>query len=65
MDADQAIDKGFVDKKAEEALPIAASAFDHKWIRKGPKAGFKSEKSSVDSVKNDLKKKIDERIARK
>ena len=65
MDASEAIDKGFVDKKADEALPIAASAFDQKWIRKGPKSGFKSEQAAVDTVKNDLIKKIQERTARK
>lgn len=64
LDADQAIEKGFVDKKAEESLPIAASAFDKKWINKRPKT-FKSETAEIDKAKLSLKQKIGEKLARK
>lgn len=58
MDADEAIEKGFVDQKAEEALPIAASVFDKaKWINRVPK-NFKSESMVVDANKAELKNKI-------
>lgn len=64
MDADQAIEKGFVDKKAEDSLPIAASAFDKQWINKKPKT-FKSETKVINQVVSELSKKIGERLARK
>ena len=64
MDADQAIEKGFVDKKAEESLPIAASVFDKRWINKKPKT-FKSETGFIDQAVCDLKKKIGDKLARK
>jgi ATP-dependent Clp protease protease subunit len=66
LDADQALEKGFVDKKSdEESLPIAASIFDKaKWINKAPKT-FKSETSAISAAKDNLKKKIEDRLARK
>lgn len=66
LDAEQAIEKGFVDKKSsEEALPIAASVLERsKWINKAPRT-FKSETAAVDSAKAELKKKIDSVLARK
>ncbi len=64
FDADQAIEKGFVDSKAEDSVPIAASAMESKWITKQPKNYF-SETKAVDSAKNELKEKIQKRLARK
>jgi len=62
LDADQAIEKGFVDSKAEDSVPIAASVFDSaKWINKAPKT-FKSETDAISSAKDELKKKIEERL---
>lgn len=61
MDADQAIEKGFVDKKAEDSLPIAASAFNKQWINKKPKT-FKSETKVIDQAVLNLKKKIGDKL---
>jgi len=63
LDADQAIEKGFVDAKAEDSMPIAASVFESKWIHKKPKT-YKSETKVVAQAIDELKKKIGE-IARK
>jgi len=64
LDADQAIEKGFVDRKADESLPIAASVLDSKWIVRKPK-NYKSEAKVVASAIDELKKKIGDRLARK
>lgn len=64
LDSDQAIEKGFVDQKSEDSLPIAASIFEKSWINKRPKT-FKSEASVVKSEIENMKKKIEERLARK
>jgi len=64
MSAEESIAFGFVDSKAKESMPIAASAIESKWIVKGPKKYF-SETQAIDTVKEDLKKKIQSRIARK
>lgn len=64
MGADEAIEKGFVGSKVSESVPIAASAIDSRWISKKPKAYF-SETVAVSAAKNDLKNKIQSRIARK
>ncbi len=64
MDADQAIEKGFVSKKAEDSLPIAASVFDSRWINKRPK-NYKSETKVVSQAIEELKKKIVGKISRK
>lgn len=64
MGADEAIEKGFVDKKAEDSLPIAASAFEQQWIKRAPK-NYKSETDVVNVEKQNLKKKIEARLARK
>lgn len=63
LDADQAIDKGFVDKKADQSMPIAASALKNPWITKAPK-NFNSDTKAVDSAISALKKKIGQKIAR-
>lgn len=64
LDAEQAIEKGFVDKKVEEALPIAASVFENQWIKKTPKT-YKSETKVVASEIEKLKQKIGAHLARK
>lgn len=64
LDADEAIEMGFADKKMEESLPIAASVMDSKWFNKKPKS-YKSETKVVDDAKNILVEKIKSRIARK
>lgn len=65
LDADQAIEKGFVDRKEDESVPLAASIFENsKWINKAPKT-FKSETAVVHAAKDDLKKKIAGVLARK
>lgn len=64
MDADDAIEKGFVDKKSEESVPIAASALESRWIHRKPKNYF-SETTAISAAKDDLKKKILGRLARK
>jgi ATP-dependent Clp endopeptidase proteolytic subunit ClpP len=65
MDADQAIEKGFVDRKEDESIPLAASIFENsKWITKAPKT-FKSETAVIHAAKDDLKNKIEKILARK
>lgn len=64
MDADEAIEKGFVHSKVEDTMPIAASATTKPWLARVPK-NYKSETDAVNAAKNDLKKKILGRIARK
>ncbi len=64
MDADQAIEKGFVDVKAGESFPIAASAIDSKWIVRKPKH-YNSEAKAADAAKIELQKKISGILARK
>jgi ATP-dependent Clp endopeptidase proteolytic subunit ClpP len=64
LDADQAIEKGFVDFKSTESLAIAASAFDHKWINKRPKT-FKSMDKVISAEIDNLKLKLKKKLARK
>ncbi len=64
MGSDQAIELGFVDSKAEDSLPIAASVFDARWINKAPK-NYKSETKVIAQEIEKLKKKIEAKIARK
>lgn len=64
LGADEAIEKGFVDRKMEETAPIAASAIDSRWIVKKPKAYFSETKAATDKI-NEIKNKISTRIARK
>ena len=61
MDADQAIEKGFVDKKSEESQPIAASAMESKWFNKSPR-NYKSMTSVAKEEALKLKNKIEERL---
>lgn len=65
FDAEEALEKGFVDRKMEDSVPIAASVFDKsQWISKAPKK-FNSETAAVQKEINDLKARINATIARK
>lgn len=64
MGADEAIDKGFVDAKAEDSVPIAASAMGSRWIMRAPKK-YNSESKAADVLKMELKNKILGKLARK
>lgn len=62
LDSDQAIEKGFVDKKTEESVEIAASVFDRaKWINKVPRK-LPTHAAAITAVKDGLKKKIEDRL---
>lgn len=64
LGADEAIEKGFVNSKVEDSVPIAASALESKWILRKP-TNYKSEAKVVASGIDLLKKKIADTIARK
>lgn len=64
MDADMAIEKGFVTAKVEDSIPIAASVMESKWFARAPRK-YRSETDAVNSAKSELVKKIQSRIARK
>ena len=64
LDADQAIEKGFVDKKSSDSLPIAASAMGSKWFHRHP-TKYNSEKEAISASIVDLKKRIETRLSRK
>lgn len=64
MDADQAIEAGFVDEKIEESVPIAASSMKAEWIRKRPEH-YNSVTAAVEKEKEELKKKVQVILARK
>ncbi len=64
LDAGQAIEHGFVDKKMEDTLPIAASAIESKWINKRPKH-YNSEAKAQMEAKNKLVQEMKSRLARK
>jgi ATP-dependent Clp endopeptidase proteolytic subunit ClpP len=64
MNAEESLEKGFVDMKVEETVPIAASAIESKWISKKPKAYF-SETKVVDDKLKEFKDKLAARLARK
>lgn len=57
MGADEAIEKGFVNSKMEDSVPIAASVMESKWFLRKPKT-YNSESKAVNSAKGTLKKKI-------
>ena len=61
LDADQAIEFGFVDRKFEDTLPIAASAMEKSWINKAPKT-YKSETNVAREEALKLKNKIEETL---
>jgi len=64
LDADQALEFGFVDKKMEEdeSIDIAASLKRAKWINKMP--DIKSKDDFVKKQVNNLKKNVEEFLAR-
>lgn len=64
MGADEAIEKGFVTSKAEDSVPIAASAMASPWILRAPKS-YREQTVAVTAAKDDLVKKIQGRLARK
>ena len=64
LDADQAIEKGFVDRKTEDSVAIAASMMDKTWMHKSPK-NYVSETAVAKQEALKLKNKIDERLSRK
>lgn len=63
MNADEALELGFVNSKAEETVPIAASAMKSPWIAKAPKKYF-SESAAASAKLDELKKKLSARLAR-
>ncbi|TXG78094.1 Clp protease ClpP [Candidatus Dojkabacteria bacterium] len=64
MDSEEAIDKGFVDKKSEETFAIAASVKKSPWINKMPEK-FVSEADVIQEKVNALKKNLSACLARK
>lgn len=64
MDADEALDAGFVTSKAEDTMAIAASAINSRWIAKAPKKYFSEAEATIAKV-NSLKEKIQQRLDRK
>jgi ATP-dependent Clp protease protease subunit len=64
MSAEEAIEKGFVDMKVEETMPIAASAIKSKWINKRPEK-YLSVEEAVKIQAKQLKEKISASLARK
>lgn len=63
MNADEAIEKGFVNSKVEETAPIAASAVESRWIAKKPKSFFSESKAAQEKL-SELQKKVTARLAR-
>lgn len=61
MSADVAIEKGFATSKAEDSLPIAASAFKQQWINKTPTVAYNSaeekNRQRVIELKNKMRQK--------
>lgn len=58
LDADQAIEKGFVDRKSdEEAMPIAASAMESKFFNKAPR-NYRSDKIAASAALEKFKQEI-------
>lgn len=64
LDADQAREKGFVDKTMEESMPIAASALKGKHIRRSPENYFSQKLATKNSIKT-LEDEIKGTLARK
>lgn len=63
MDADEAIEKGFVHKKAEDTVPIAASVFKAPWMKKRPDK-FVSEEVATKAKIDDLLAKVQAKLAK-
>lgn len=64
MNADDAIEKGFADKKSEETFAMAASALKSPWINKMPEK-FVSQTDVVQEKITALRKNLNARLARK
>jgi len=64
MNAQEAVDRGFVDKSVEDTAPIAASAINSRWIAKKPKEFYSEAKAMREKI-DALKKKVEPRLARK
>jgi len=64
MGADEAIEHGFVDSKAEDTVAIAASAIKSRWIGKKPEKYF-SEKEATQARIDEIKNKLSARLTRK
>jgi ATP-dependent Clp protease protease subunit len=68
LDADEALEHGFVDAKAEDTVAIAASAIGSKWIAKQPGKYFSQDeaKRMANAAKiNSVKEKVRSRLDRK
>ena len=64
LDANEAMEHGFVDSKSDDTVAIAASAIQSSWIAKKPEKFF----SDVEAMKmklNDFEKKVRSRLDRK
>ena len=64
MSADEAIEKGFVHKQAEETMAIAASVFKSPWMSGKRPEKFVSETMAVNQKISSLKEKLSARLAR-
>lgn len=65
LGADEAIEKGFVDSKAEDTIAIAASAIKNSpWIGKKPEKYFSDREATQEKI-NELKNKVSSRLTRK
>lgn len=64
LGAEEAIEMGFVDSKAEDTVAIAASAINSKWIAKKPGKYFSQAEATAMKL-NDLKEKVRSRLDRK
>lgn len=63
MNADEAIEMGFVDSKAEDTVAIAASAINSQWIAKKPVKYFSQADATAMRI-NELKEKVRKRLDR-
>jgi ATP-dependent protease ClpP protease subunit len=64
LGADEAIEMGFVDSKAEDTVAIAASAINSRWIAKKPGKYFSQTEATAAKL-NSLKEKVRARLDRK
>lgn len=63
MDADEAIERGFVHSKAEDTVAIAASVLKSPWFAKKPEKFF-SEQEAITARVNELKSKVQAKLAK-
>ena len=63
MDADEAIEKGFVHSKVEDTVPIAASVFKAQWMKRRPEK-FVSEQQAIKARLDELKQKVQAKLAK-